>query len=99
VENVQPHFGVRLRMLRLRRGLSQFDLSELAEVSEEQLSKIERGKSWTGEVTCALLARALAVPLVSLFDFSENEAFIEAGGLKRRLPRRSRKIPRRSSLS
>jgi transcriptional regulator with XRE-family HTH domain len=86
-------------MLRLRRGLSQFDLSELAELSEEHVSKIERGKNWTGEVTCALLARALAVPLESLFDFSENAAFIEAGGLMRRAPRRANKISNRSRVS
>jgi transcriptional regulator with XRE-family HTH domain len=87
VENVQPNFGIRIKKLRLDRNLSQWKLAELVGISEEQISNIERGKSWTGELSFGLLARALNVTQNSLTDYSENEAFIRDGGLSRRAPR------------
>jgi len=56
-------------------------------ISEEQISNIERGKSWTGELSFGLFAKAFAVTQSALTDYSENEAFIKAGGLSRRAPR------------
>lgn len=79
-------------MLRLERGFSQFDLGELVGLSEGQISNIERGRSWTGELSFALLAKALKVPQQSIFDYSQNEAFIKAGGLNRRSPRSPAKL-------
>jgi transcriptional regulator with XRE-family HTH domain len=87
VENVQPSFGIRIRKLRLDRGLSQRKLAELVGISEEQISNIERGKSWIGELSFGLLAKALGVTQSALTDYSENEAFIMSGGLSRRAPR------------
>jgi transcriptional regulator with XRE-family HTH domain len=89
VEIVQPSFGIRVRQLRLDKGLSQLELAELVGLSsEEQISNIERGKSWVGEQTLALLAEALTVKQGLLFDYSGNEEFIRRGGLKRRAPRK-----------
>ena len=96
VERTQPHFGIRVRKLRLDRGMSQFDLAEEVELSEDQINNIERGKSWVGEVTFALLAKALHVSQNSLTDYSGNEAFIKSGGLKRRAPRKRAKLIVRS---
>lgn len=79
-------------MLRLERGLSQLDLAELVELSEGQISNIERGRSWTGELSFALLARALDVPKKLLFDFRHNDAFIKGGGLNRRAQRKAAKL-------
>lgn len=96
MEYVQPSFGIRIRKLRLDKGLSQLDLGNLVGLSEGQINNIERGKSWTGELSFALIAKALEVPQKSLTDYSENEAFIKSGGLKRRAPRKpSRLIVRR----
>jgi transcriptional regulator with XRE-family HTH domain len=64
VDIVQPNFGVRIRKLRLDRGLSQSQLADLIGLSEDQISNIERGKSWVGEQTLALLAAALQVKTV-----------------------------------
>jgi transcriptional regulator with XRE-family HTH domain len=88
VEAVQPQFGVRVRKLRLDRGLSQLALAELVGLTEDQISKVERGKSWVGELTLSLLAMALNVPQSSLFDYSENEEFLKSGGLRVRAPRK-----------
>lgn len=87
METTQPNFGIRIRKLRLDKGLSQRKLAELAGLSEDQVSNIERGKSWVGELSFALLADALGVLQKSLTDYSENEAFIKAGGLSRRAAR------------
>jgi transcriptional regulator with XRE-family HTH domain len=72
--------------------MSQFDLAEEVGLSEGQINNIERGKSWVGELTFALLAKALRVSQGSLTDYSENEAFIRSGGLKRRAPRKVSKL-------
>lgn len=88
MEIVQPSFGIRVRQLRLDKGLNQLELAELVGLSEDQISKIERGKSWVGEQTLALLAHALSVPQGLLFDYSGNEEFIKKGGLRWRAPRR-----------
>jgi transcriptional regulator with XRE-family HTH domain len=88
VEAVQPQFGVRVRKLRLDRGLSQLALAELLGLTEDQISKVERGNSWVGELTLGLLAKALDVPQSSLFDYSENEEFLKNGGLRARAPRK-----------
>ena len=69
---IQPNFGIRIRKLRLDQGLSQFQLAELVGLSEDQVDNIERGKSWVGEQTLALLSVALLVPQRSLFDYSEK---------------------------
>ena len=87
VESVQPNFGIRIRKLRLDRCLSQRKLADLVGISEEQISNIERGKSWVGELSFGLLAEALGVTQTALTDYRENEAFIRAGGLSRRAPR------------
>jgi transcriptional regulator with XRE-family HTH domain len=88
VEIVQPSFGIRVRQLRQDKGLSQLELAELVGLSEDQIGNIERGKSWVGEQTLALLVEALTVPQRLLFDYSGNEEFIKRGGLKWRAPRK-----------
>jgi len=88
VEIVQPNFGIRIKMLRLNKGLSQQQLADLIELSEDQVGNIERGKSWVGEQTLALLANTLGVPQSSLFDYTRNDEFVEKGGLRARSPRK-----------
>jgi transcriptional regulator with XRE-family HTH domain len=92
VDKVQPGFGIRIKKLRLDMDMSQLDLAERVELSEEQISNIERGKSWTGEISFSLLANALGVSQKSLFDFSENVAFVNGGGLRRRASRKKPKL-------
>jgi transcriptional regulator with XRE-family HTH domain len=87
---VQPNFGVRIKKLRFDLDMSQEDLADLCELSVDQISNIERGKSWTGEVSLALLANAFRVPQKDLLDYAENDAFVRAGGLRWRASRRSK---------
>ena len=85
---VQPNFGIRIRQLRLGKELNQQDLADLVGLSEDQISNIERGRSWVGEQTFALLAKALGVEQLSLLDYTGNDAFIKNGGLKARAQRK-----------
>jgi transcriptional regulator with XRE-family HTH domain len=85
---VQPNFCIRIRQLRLGKGLNQQDLADLVGLSEDQISNIERGRSWVGEQTFALLAKALDVEQVSLLDYTGNDEFIKGGGLKARAQRK-----------
>lgn len=69
-EMLSASFGRRIRYLRRRRGLTQEQLAELSEVSPEYISKIERGAASPSFTVIALIARALRVQPVDLFDFS-----------------------------
>jgi transcriptional regulator with XRE-family HTH domain len=89
---VQPNFGIRIRQLRLAKGLSQRDLADQVGLSEDQISNIERGRSWVGEPTFVLLAEALDVVKLSLLDYTGNDAFITDGGLKARAQRKRSKL-------
>ena len=85
---VQPNFGIRIRQLRLGKGLSQQDLADQVGLTEGQISNIERGRSWVGEPTFVLLANVLDVQKLSLLDYTGNDAFIKDGGLKARAQRK-----------
>lgn len=88
MEPVQPNFGIRIKKLRFDRDMGQQKLADLCELSVDQISNIERGKSWTGEVSLALLADAFNVPQQALLDYSENQAFLNNGGLTWRATRK-----------
>jgi transcriptional regulator with XRE-family HTH domain len=80
VEPVQPNFGIRIKKLRFDRNMGQQELADLCELSVDQISNIERGKSWTGELSLALLADAFQVLPQALLDYGENQAFLDSGG-------------------
>jgi transcriptional regulator with XRE-family HTH domain len=79
-------------MHRLGRGLSQFELAELVGLSEGQISNIERRKSWTNELSFALIAKTLQVAQQSLFDYRQIDAFTQSRGLNRRAGRKPAKL-------
>ena len=70
--------------------MSQQELADLCELSVDQVMNIERGKSFTSEMTIALLAAAFGLgDPQKLFDYSENESFVKSGGMKWRAGRKS----------
>jgi len=68
---LKHNFGRRIRSLRLLRALTQERLSELAGLSPEYVSKIERGQASPSFGSIAELARALEVKPHQLFDFKD----------------------------
>jgi transcriptional regulator with XRE-family HTH domain len=60
--------GQNIRLLRLRRGLSQTELGRRIGLTFQQIQKYEKGANRVGAARLAQLADALGVSLTSLFD-------------------------------
>nr|WP_299067270.1 helix-turn-helix transcriptional regulator [uncultured Allomuricauda sp.] len=63
--------GLRIRQLRKDKQLSQFQLSIEADLTKNQIGRIERAERNTSLVTLNRIADALEVPLHTLFLFEE----------------------------
>lgn len=63
--------GSRIRELRNAKGMSQFQLSVEADLTKNQVGRIERAERNTSLVTLGRIADALEVPLSNLFLFAE----------------------------
>ena len=61
-------FGKRLRELRVKRGLSQEQLADLAGLHRNYIGNVERGENGIGIDNILLLARTLKVKPAALFD-------------------------------
>jgi transcriptional regulator with XRE-family HTH domain len=60
--------GVKVRSLRLERGLSQEALADLAHIDRSYMSSIERGLRNLSVISAARIAAALQVPLCDLLQ-------------------------------
>lgn len=67
--NLRTKFGKRLRQLRRQRNMTQEQLANVAEVSVEFISYIERGINAPSFETIEKLAKALDVEPAELFIF------------------------------
>lgn len=65
--------GARLRVLRLRRGLSQSDLAEAIGVTFQQVQKYERGNNRVSASMVARIAARLDVPVAELFGEGSSQ--------------------------
>ncbi|TMU55751.1 helix-turn-helix domain-containing protein [Flagellimonas algicola] len=63
--------GKRVRQLREESGLSQFQLGVDADLTKNQIGRIERAERNTSIVTLSRIADALEIPLSSLFLFDD----------------------------
>jgi transcriptional regulator with XRE-family HTH domain len=70
--NLKINFGKTVRTLRKRKGMTQEQLAEAADISVDFLSLVERGVNAPSFATLERLADALGVPVKELFEFSEN---------------------------
>jgi transcriptional regulator with XRE-family HTH domain len=68
VEDLRPAFGRRVRTLREKRGISQEQLAESAQLHWTYVSGIERGVRNPGLNTLGRLARALGISLSKLLS-------------------------------
>jgi len=67
--NLQTLLGARIKKLRNRAGLTQAQLAERVDISDEFLSRMERGAKAPSLHTAEKVARALGVSMKELFDF------------------------------
>jgi transcriptional regulator with XRE-family HTH domain len=69
---LRTRFGKRLRALRRKRDLTQEKFAELAEISVDFLSLVERGINGPSFDTLDRMAKALRLQVRDLFDFVEK---------------------------
>lgn len=70
-QDVLQLFGLRVKQLRLAKGISQEDLGALASLDRTYISGIERGKRNVGLKNVEQIAKALNVSIVELFSTPE----------------------------
>ncbi|WP_162604758.1 helix-turn-helix domain-containing protein [Geomonas ferrireducens] len=83
--------GARIKQIRRAKGLSQGELSERIEITENYLSRIEVGTSCPSLPTLEKVAAALDVSLKDLFDFEpfreetrEVETLLKSAGTEKK---------------
>jgi transcriptional regulator with XRE-family HTH domain len=62
-------FGTHLRSLRIKKGLSQIDLADNAEINKNQIGNIERGEVNPTLTTLHNIAKALEISINELMTF------------------------------
>ncbi|MFD2568677.1 helix-turn-helix domain-containing protein [Pseudotenacibaculum haliotis] len=66
---IQKAFGERVRELRVKKGLSQFDLASHCNYEKSTISRIENGRTNITLKTALNLSSKLEVKLKDLFEF------------------------------
>jgi len=67
--DIKKSLGLRIRRLRLSKGLTQEQLAHLSGISRQYIGDVERGERNIAIVNIEKIARALGVTLSELFDF------------------------------
>lgn len=67
-EDIRIRFGVRLRQLRMRKGLTQVQLAERLGLDRSYLADIERGKRNVSIVNLEIIAKGLGLTLSRLLS-------------------------------
>lgn len=65
--DIKKQFGLRVKMLRQMRGLSQEDLAGLCDLHPTYISGIERGKRNVSLENIKAIAMGLGIPIADLF--------------------------------
>jgi transcriptional regulator with XRE-family HTH domain len=69
VATLRQKFGLRLREIRVHRGLTQERFAELLNVSVDFLSLVERGVNAPSFETLDRISKRLKMPVAELFSF------------------------------
>ena len=82
-DDIKKRLGENLKRIRKEHGLTQFQLAEKAELSEETVKNIELSRCWTSEKNLSKITKALGIDISSLFmpvesSFTEDSDEIKA---------------------
>ncbi len=66
-DDIQNRLGENVRRIRKEQNLTQFQLAEKAELSEETVKNIELSRCWTSDKNLAKITKALQVDIHCLF--------------------------------
>ena len=69
IDTITYKVGVKIRIERMKKGLSQEKLAELSNIGTNSISSIERGVQSPTVETVAAIAKALDIELYKLFIF------------------------------
>ena len=71
--NLQKHLSKRIADLRIKADLTQARFAELANVSNDTISRIERGERSPSFAVLERIAKALNIEVSELFNFSNRK--------------------------
>ena len=66
-DDIQNRLGENVKRIRKERKLTQFQLAEKADLSEETVKNIELSRCWTSDKNLAKITKALDVDIHTLF--------------------------------
>ena len=66
-DDIQTRLGENVKRIRKEQKLTQFQLAEKADLSEETVKNIELSRCWTSDKNLAKLTKALQVDIHCLF--------------------------------
>lgn len=75
--SVWCNLGQRIADIRCSKGISQICLAEMADISKEHLSNLERGNKLPSAKTLAKISNALEVSLDTLIGIDNAHSYIE----------------------
>lgn len=75
---IQKRLGENIKKQRKEKKLTQFQLAEKADVSEDMIKSLEQGRTWLSEKTLSQITEALDIDVVQLFmpvgsSFKQNK--------------------------
>lgn len=66
--NIKKDFGARIKELRIKKGITQYQLAELINIDPKHMSHIETGRSFPKADLIEKLASALELSYTQLFE-------------------------------
>ena len=66
-DDIKKRLGENLKRIRKEQKLTQFQLAEKAELSEETVKNIELSRCWTSEKNLSKITKALGIDISTLF--------------------------------
>lgn len=67
ISEIQNRLGENIKQIRKTKKLTQFELAEKANVSEDTIKSLEQGRTWCSDKTLSQITEALEIDVVKLF--------------------------------
>ena len=67
ISEIQKRLGENIKQIRKTKKLTQFQLAEMANVSEDTIKSLEQGRTWCSDKTLSQITEALEIDVVKLF--------------------------------
>ena len=64
---IQKRLGENIKQIRKSKKFTQFQLAEMANVSEDTIKSLEQGRTWCSDKTLSQITEALEIDVVKLF--------------------------------